>query len=134
MGLLNRVGVQASYYGHAAPGLLHVRPKLNLHTAEDIAKYRTICDEVSALCIQFKGSLAGEHGVGITRTEYLPEHLGPELMAATRELKRLFDPKGTLQSGQDRLRWPVSAGDESPLRRGAQDRPAVHAGHRVRRA
>ncbi|HRY68121.1 MAG TPA: FAD-linked oxidase C-terminal domain-containing protein [Phycisphaerae bacterium] len=100
MGILNRVGVQASYYGHAAPGLLHVRPRLNLHTAEDIAKYRTICDEVSALCVQFKGSLAGEHGVGITRTEYLPDHLGPELMAATRELKRLFDPKRLFNPGK----------------------------------
>ena len=29
--LMARLGLQASYYGHAAAGLLHVRPVLDLH-------------------------------------------------------------------------------------------------------
>ncbi len=99
-GLFRRVGVEGSFYGHAASGLLHVRPKLDLHTREDIEKYRVIADEVSALTRQFKGSIAAEHGVGIARTEFLAEHLGPELMAASAELKRVFDPKGVLNPGK----------------------------------
>ena len=70
--LMTRCGVQASYYGHAAAGLLHVRPMLDLHRAEDLKKFRQIADEVAALVKQFKGTLSGEHGVGIARTEYLP--------------------------------------------------------------
>ena len=58
--LMLRVGVQASYYGHAATGLLHVRPVLDLHNAGDLVKYRQIADEVAALVLQFKGSLCGE--------------------------------------------------------------------------
>ena len=69
--LMARAGVEASFYGHAAAGLLHVRPVLDLHSAEDLKKFRQIADEVAALVAQFKGSLAGEHGVGIARTEYL---------------------------------------------------------------
>ena len=38
--LMSRLGLQASYYGHAAAGLLHVRPVLDLHRAEDLKKYR----------------------------------------------------------------------------------------------
>ena len=45
---------------------------LDLHRAEDLKKFRQIADEVAALVEQFKGTLAGEHGVGIARTEYLP--------------------------------------------------------------
>ncbi|NLX13528.1 MAG: FAD-binding protein [Phycisphaerales bacterium] len=93
-------GIMASYYGHAASGLLHVRPKLNLHTAKDIKIYRELAEEVSALCLQFKGSLAGEHGVGIARTEFMPEHLGPDLNAACAEVKRLFDPKKMMNPGK----------------------------------
>src|SRR5208282_2857231 len=56
--LMSRLGLQASYYGHAAAGLLHVRPVLDLHRAEDLRKYRDIADEVAALVAQFKGTLS----------------------------------------------------------------------------
>ena len=98
--ILERVGVQASYYGHAATGLLHVRPRLDLHTAADIARYRQVMDEVADLCRRFEGSLAAEHGVGITRTEYVPGQLGPELYAAVVETKRCWDPAGGFNPGK----------------------------------
>src|SRR5438067_618555 len=34
------LGLEASYYGHAASGLLHVRPVLDLHSASDLKKFR----------------------------------------------------------------------------------------------
>jgi FAD/FMN-containing dehydrogenase/Fe-S oxidoreductase len=98
--LLDPLGIEASYYGHAAAGELHVRPKLDLHTAEDIAKFRTICDGVSALCREFRGSIAAEHGVGMARTEFLAAHLGEELMEATRKIKAVFDPDNVLNPGK----------------------------------
>jgi FAD/FMN-containing dehydrogenase/Fe-S oxidoreductase len=98
--LMQRVGVEASFYGHAAAGLLHVRPVLNLHRADDLEKYRQIADEVSALVLQFKGSLAGEHGVGIARTEFLQEQVGPELYRVMREIKNSFDPNNVFNPGK----------------------------------
>jgi FAD/FMN-containing dehydrogenase/Fe-S oxidoreductase len=98
--LLKPLGLRGSFYGHAASGLLHVRPVLDLHKAEDVKKMRQLSDEVSALVRQFKGSLAGEHGVGIARTEYVPDHLGPELMRLTREIKGAFDPKNLFNPGK----------------------------------
>ena len=91
--LMRRLGLQASYYGHAAAGLLHVRPVLDLHRAEDLKKYRQIADEVAALVRQFKGSLGGEHGVGIARTEYLKEQVGEELYQLMREIKQCLRPE-----------------------------------------
>jgi FAD/FMN-containing dehydrogenase/Fe-S oxidoreductase len=98
--LMGRVGVEASFYGHAAAGLLHVRPVLDLHNADDLKKYRYIADEVAALVAQFKGSLAGEHGVGIARTEYLKEQVGPELYQLMREIKHAFDPTNLFNPGK----------------------------------
>ena len=57
---------------------------LDLHSAEDLKKFRKLSNEVSALVRQFKGSLAGEHGVGIARTEYLRDHLGESCSARWR--------------------------------------------------
>ncbi len=98
--IMGQVGLEASYYGHAASGELHVRPILDLHEAGDLEHLRKIADEVSRLCREFGGSLAAEHGVGIARTEYLEEHLGPELTEASRRLKRLFDPRGLMNPGK----------------------------------
>ncbi|HEY2329722.1 MAG TPA: FAD-linked oxidase C-terminal domain-containing protein, partial [Verrucomicrobiae bacterium] len=95
-----RIGVEASFYGHAAAGLLHVRPVLDLHSAEDLKKFRQIADEVAALVLQFKGSLAAEHGVGIARTEYLRSQVGTELYRVMREIKAAFDPNNLFNPGK----------------------------------
>ncbi len=98
--LMRRAGVEASFYGHAAAGLLHVRPVLDLHDAADLNKFRQIANEVAALVQQFKGSLAGEHGVGIARTEFLPAQVGEELYRLMREIKQSFDPNNLFNPGK----------------------------------
>jgi len=98
--IMRPLGIEASFYGHAASGELHVRPVLDLRKAKDLERLRFVADEVSALCRRFGGSLAAEHGVGIARTEFLEEHLGPELVGASRRLKGLFDPRGLMNPGK----------------------------------
>jgi Fe-S oxidoreductase len=98
--IMQSLGLEASYYGHAASGLLHVRPVLDLHTASDLKKFRLVADQTSALVRQFKGSLAAEHGVGIARTEYMREQLGDELLNVMRGIKQTFDPKNIFNPGK----------------------------------
>src|SRR6266511_1611814 len=98
--IMKPLGLEASYYGHAASGLLHVRPMLDLHCATDLKKFRQVADETSALVRQFKGSLSAEHGVGIARTEYMRDQLGDELLEVLREIKRMFDPKNVFNPGK----------------------------------
>jgi Fe-S oxidoreductase len=98
--IMKPLGLEASYYGHAASGLLHVRPVLDLHSAGDLKKFRQVADQTSALVRQFKGSLSAEHGVGIARTEYMRDQLGDELLGVLREIKRMFDPKNLFNPGK----------------------------------
>jgi FAD/FMN-containing dehydrogenase/Fe-S oxidoreductase len=98
--IMGSLGLEASYYGHAASGLLHVRPVLDLHNAEDLRKFRLVADQTSALVRQFKGSLSAEHGVGIARTEYMREQLGDTLLNIMREIKSAFDPKNIFNPGK----------------------------------
>jgi len=79
---------------------LHVRPVLDLHSTEDLKKFRQVADQTSALVKEFKGSLSAEHGVGIARTEYMREQLGEELLGAMREIKRIFDPRDRMNPGK----------------------------------
>src|SRR5262252_555866 len=98
--IMKPLGLTASYYGHAASGLLHVRPVLDMHSAADLKKFRQVADETSALVRQFKGSLSAELGVGIARTEYMRDQLGDELLGVMREIKRMFDPKNIFNPGK----------------------------------
>jgi len=98
--LMAETGVTASFYGHAAAGLLHVRPVLDLHSAEDLQKFRHIADEVAVMVAQFKGSLAAEHGVGMARTEFLKAQVGDELYRVMREIKHAFDPNNLFNPGK----------------------------------
>ena len=98
--IMKPLGLTASYYGHAASGLLHVRPVLDMHSAADLKKFRQVADETSALVRQFKGSLSAEHGVGIARTEYMRDQLGDQLLEVMREIKRAFDPKNVFNPGK----------------------------------
>jgi len=98
--MMQRVGVEASFYGHAAAGLLHVRPVLDFRQPEDLKKFRRIADEVAALVAQFKGSIAAEHGVGMARTEFLKAQVGPEIYRVMREIKHAFDPNNLFNPGK----------------------------------
>ncbi len=121
--LMRRADVEASFYGHAAAGLLHVRPVLDLHQPEDLKKFRLIADEVAALIRQFKGSLAGEHGVGIARTEFLKAQVGEELYRLMREIKQSFDPGNLFNPGKiiGDGRYQI----DKQLRQGAEPKPAL---------
>ncbi len=107
----------SSFYGHAASGLLHIRPILDLHNREDIGRLREVAEATSALVRRFGGSIAGEHGVGIARTEFLPDHLGRELIELSTKIKGFFDPLSVMNPGKivDTGRWRV----DQDLRQGA---------------
>lgn len=98
--LLAGLGVEASFYGHAGAGLLHVRPVLDLRSRGDVKKLRQIAHEVSVLVRNFKGSLAAEHGVGIARTEFMQEQVGEGMMGLMRQIKDSFDPHDLMNPGK----------------------------------
>ncbi|HEX3035128.1 MAG TPA: FAD-linked oxidase C-terminal domain-containing protein [Thermodesulfobacteriota bacterium] len=98
--IINRLGVQAGFYGHASAGCLHVRPLINLKTAEGTALMLELTEEAFKLAMRYGGVMSGEHGDGLQRS-YLNERLfGPILYRAMRELKAVFDPSGRLNPGK----------------------------------
>ncbi len=55
--------------------------------------------EIADLVVEFGGSLSGEHGDGLARSELLPKMFGTELIDAFRRFKRAFDPDGMMNPG-----------------------------------
>jgi FAD/FMN-containing dehydrogenase/Fe-S oxidoreductase len=97
--IVERNGTWACFYGHASVGCLHVRPALDTSDPSGTARMRRIAEEVADLVVQCGGSLSGEHGDGLARSEFLEKMYGTEITRAFAEVKRLFDPEGRLNPG-----------------------------------
>ena len=97
--LLDEHDTFASYYAHAGPGVLHIRPLLNLKSEDGIETMETISDAITDLVIEYEGSVSGEHGDGRARTQWNRKLYGDDLWATFRELKSAFDPDWLLNPG-----------------------------------
>jgi FAD/FMN-containing dehydrogenase/Fe-S oxidoreductase len=95
-----RHGIDCVYYGHAGAGEIHIRPLLNLNTADGRRLFRAIAEETAALVKRYRGALSGEHGDGRLRGEFLRFMVGEACYTWMREIKDLFDPDGVLNPGK----------------------------------
>ncbi len=90
----------AAYYAHASVGLLHNRPIVNLKSETDIQKMHDIAREVRDLLLELEGTMSGEHGDGLVRSEWIKSMFGPQIYKALTEVKRAFDPNGIMNPGK----------------------------------
>ncbi len=89
----------ATYYGHFGEGCVHCRVNFDFTTAEGVATFRAAMLEIGDLVTEFGGSLSGEHGDGLARSELLPKMFGAELIGAFTDFKRIFDPDSMMNPG-----------------------------------
>ncbi len=100
LGIIRRHETTAGIYAHASVGCLHVRPVINLKTAEGVRKFESIAQDVADLVLEFGGALSGEHGDGFVRSPFMRQMFGDTLYEAFREVKRTFDQLGILNPGK----------------------------------
>lgn len=97
--VVNRHGTTLGFFGHAGHGCLHIRVDLNLKRGDDVRRMQAIAGDIAELVVEFGGSLSGEHGDGLARSEFLPLMFGAEVMELHRQVKHVFDPEGRMNPG-----------------------------------
>ena len=120
--IFHKHGTDGAFYGHASVGCLHIRPVLNLHEASGVRAMRAIMEDVTDLVLEFGGSLSGEHGDGLVRSEWNRKMFGPVVYEAFRRVKRGFDPGNVLNPGkvvdapamEENLRVPPGTAPSDP--------------------
>lgn len=91
---------EAVYYAHAGAGELHLRPILNLKEAEDVTLFRKITTDVAKLVKSYQGSMSGEHGDGIVRSEFIEYMIGAQNYELLKKIKYTFDPQSIFNKGK----------------------------------
>jgi glycolate oxidase len=78
---------------HAGDGNIH--PVLMYdNTPEDVRKVLDASRDILLECVRLGGTITGEHGVGIEKTEHLRAMFSEEDLAAQRRIRAAFDPHG----------------------------------------
>ncbi len=98
--VFNKHGTPGTWYAHASVGCLHVRPVLNMKLEEDANKMREIAEEAFDLVLKYKGSHSGEHGDGISRSEFHTKMFGAEMVQTFEAIKHCFDPDNLFNPGK----------------------------------
>jgi glycolate oxidase len=93
-----RTGVRTLTYGHAGDGNLHVNFLWN--EEHEVPAVECAITELFHKVIELRGTLSGEHGIGVLKAPYLPLEQSAELIALQKDLKRVFDPAGLLNPGK----------------------------------
>lgn len=95
-----RYDLQMAIYGHAGDGNLHPSLLVDLSLPGEKEKVDQAVGEIFKAALAVGGTLSGEHGIGITKKDYITDALGVTGVATIRSIKKALDPIGILNPGK----------------------------------
>lgn len=100
-GVSEREGFEASCFGHAGDGNIHVTMfPGNLSESEWLRRYSGFCREIYIKTVELGGKIAAEHGIGAIRKEFLSIAIEKEQINLLKDIKKAFDPLNIMNPGK----------------------------------
>jgi glycolate oxidase len=87
-------------FGHAGDGNIHVNIMIDRDKQSERERAERAVREVLAAAVALGGAISGEHGIGLTKRDFLPLNLSPEVLDVSRRIKQAFDPRNILNPGK----------------------------------
>ncbi|MBK4993540.1 FAD-binding oxidoreductase [Pseudomonas sp. S37] len=90
------------WYGHIGDGNLHLNILKPEHMSKDdfFASCAKVNKWVFEIVERYNGSISAEHGVGMTKRDYLGYSRSAEEIACMKAIKAVFDPNGIMNPGK----------------------------------
>jgi D-lactate dehydrogenase len=83
-------------FGHAGNGNIHVNLLLDSDQPDQSDKAYRCLDELFSLVLKLRGTLSGEHGIGLVKRDFIEREIGPDSLEIMRRIKSQFDPNNIL--------------------------------------
>ncbi len=97
----SRYGFRSVCYGHAGDGNLHVNIlKDQLSESYWNKEINQAIEEIFTLCKRLKGTISGEHGIGLVQKPYMKIVMPEIQLELMRRIKLAFDPNWILNPGK----------------------------------
>ena len=96
-GVAEKYGVQVPCFGHTGDGNVHTNVMVvdKADPAQVESGHKAI-EEIFKIAIELGGTLSGEHGIGISKAEFMPLAFTPAERELFRNIKKAFDPNNIL--------------------------------------
>ena len=96
-------GLVVATYGHAGDGNLHPQILYDEYDPEQVERMEKVEEELFKLAISLNGTLTGEHGIGLSKANYMTLEHDPVEMALMRQIKKTLDPNNIMNPGKRAL-------------------------------
>ncbi|HEX7174954.1 MAG TPA: FAD-linked oxidase C-terminal domain-containing protein, partial [Pyrinomonadaceae bacterium] len=85
---------------HAGDGNLHPYICFDARNADEVARVKEAGREIMETCVRAGGTITGEHGTGLDKSDYLPLVFSSDTLRAMLEVRSAFDPLGLCNPGK----------------------------------
>jgi glycolate oxidase subunit GlcD len=85
---------------HAGDGNLHPLVCFDSRDADQVSRVHEAGREIMETCVRAGGTITGEHGVGLDKSDYLPLVFGEDDLRAMLQVRAAFDPTGLCNPGK----------------------------------
>jgi D-lactate dehydrogenase len=87
-------------FGHAGNGNIHVNLLVDPDDAAQMKNAEPCLREVFKTVLDMRGTLSGEHGVGLEKRPFMGLEFDTATLDLMRAIKKQFDPNGILNPGK----------------------------------
>jgi len=87
-------------FGHAGDGNLHPNIITDKKDKDEMARVEKAIEEIFRTALELRGTLSGEHGIGVMKKPYLYWELGEVGLNYLRAIKQAVDPHNILNPGK----------------------------------
>ncbi len=96
----DKSGVTVVCFGHLGDGNVHTDVMYDASDPRQNEAAHKAKDEILAAALELRGTITGEHGVGIVKLPYLSGQIGEAERALMHRVKAAFDPLGIMNPGK----------------------------------
>src|SRR5437764_4615554 len=95
-----KYGLRVANVFHAGDGNLHPFLCFDARHADEVLRVKEAGRELMETCVRAGGSITGEHGVGLDKSDYLPLIFSEDDMDTMLRVRASFDPTGLCNPGK----------------------------------
>jgi len=93
-------GLRIGNVFHAGDGNLHPLICYDEKIPGQAAQAESVAAEILLYCVEAGGSLTGEHGIGVDKSEYMPRMFSEIDLSLMKRVRSVFDPRGLCNPGK----------------------------------
>jgi len=83
-------------FGHAGNGNLHVNIMYDENNNTQNSNAHACLDKVFDIALTLEGTISGEHGIGLSKRDFVSKEIGANELSLMHSIKQQFDPKNIL--------------------------------------